>query len=139
MTMKRVGTIFFILMFITLTACQKDIPKPENNAVEVFAVENLLAIDNRIDPFYVKSYVKGNDVFIECRVSNFSFRDSGNKRESTGKLLVFLNGKKYNEFSTAAFILKDLKGGNHRITLQIVNQNGHFTSLKRELLVNIPR
>jgi hypothetical protein len=137
--MKHVGATYFILMFaVVLSACQRDIPKPENNVIEVFAAENSIIKENKKNSFHVKSFVRGNNVFIECMITNFSFRERDHSQDNSGKMLVLIDGKRYKEYSTAAFIIKDLESGHHRITLQIVNQNGHLTSLKREIVVVIP-
>jgi hypothetical protein len=130
---------FFILLSLSLIACQRDLPEPETNSLVVSAAQlpNNVVSKQR-DSFQVKSFVKGNDVFIECRISNFSFREHNKNRNRSGKLNVYVDGKKYNQYSSAAFIVKDLNRGNHRISLQIVDSNGHKTSLKKEMVINIP-
>jgi hypothetical protein len=130
---------FFILMSIALIACQKNLPEPETkNRVVSAAQLPYDVVSVKGESFRVKSFVKGNDVFIECIVSNFSFRDDDKKGSRLGKMIVYVDGQKYNQYSSAAFIVKDLKSGNHRISLQIVDSNGHTTSLKKEMVVSIP-
>jgi hypothetical protein len=131
--------LFFILMLISLVACQKDIPEPETKSMVVSAAElsNDL-VSNQGETFQVKSFVKGNDVYLECKILNFSFRENGKLGNRTGKMLVYVDGKKYNQYSSVAFIVKDLRSGNHRISLQIVDANGHKTSMKKEMVIFIP-
>lgn len=137
--MKKAVHLLFILMTITLSACQKDIPEPETKSLTVSAAEIPFALVNKQGmTFHVRSFVKGNDVFIECMIPNFSFRNQDSVGSRSGKLLVFLDGNKFKEYSSAAFIMKDLKSGKHRITLQIVDSNGQKTSFKREIIVTIP-
>lgn len=137
--MKWTIQFFFILMSIALIACQKDLPEPEtkNRVVSAAQLPNDV-VSVKGESFRVKSFVKGNDVFIECFVSNFSFREDDKNGSRLGKMIVYVDGQKYNQYSTAAFIIKDLKSGNHRISLQIVDSNGHTTSLKKEMVVSIP-
>lgn len=137
--MKYTVQFFFILMSLSLIACQKDLPEPETKSMVVSAAQlpTIVSSKQRED-FNVKSFVKGNDVFIECRISNFSFRENNKKENRSGKMIVYVDGIKYNQYSSAAFIVKNLKSGNHRITLQIVDLNGHKTSLKKEMIINIP-
>jgi hypothetical protein len=129
---------FFILMSISLLACQRDIPEPETRIKVVSAAElSKDLISKQGNPFQVRSFVKGNDVYIECFISNFSFRKEDKKGNRSGKMLVYVDGKKYNQYSSAAFIVKDLTTGNHRITLQLVDSNGQKTAMKRELVISI--
>jgi hypothetical protein len=130
---------FFILMSISLMACQKDIPEPETKSLVVSAAQlPNIVVSNQRESFHAKSFVKGNDVFIECRISNFSFREHNKNRNPSGKMIVYVDGKKYNQYSSAAFIVKDLTSGNHRISLQIVDSNGQKTALKKEMVISIP-
>ncbi|MFD2443397.1 hypothetical protein ACFSO7_05295 [Bacillus sp. CGMCC 1.16607] len=139
--MKGIFRLFIILTILPLFACQKDIPKPESRNI-IFPSVTLASasgfVKTQKDSFIVNHFIRGNDVFIECRISNFSFRNSEKNGNQTGKMLVFIDGKKKQEYSAAAFILKDLSKGNHRISLQIVDGNGQKTSLKKEFMVTIP-
>ena len=71
--------------------------------------------------------IKGKDVYIECIMPNFSFHNDNQSVESRrGNVHVFLNGKNYKEFNQAAFILKNLPIGNHKITLKFMDKNGTY-------------
>lgn len=128
------------LMLLSLFACQKDLPEPESKIKEIpngkVVVASGWALTEN-DPFVVKHYIKGNNVYVECMIRNFSFRKSEDHKVQTGKMVVYIDGKKKQEFSSAAFILRDLPKGNHRITLQFINQNGQKTALKKELIITI--
>lgn len=128
-------------MFLSLFACQKDLPEPESKSNDLpygkVIVASGWALSDK-DPFMVKHYIKGNNVYVECMIKNFSFRDSGNRKVQTGKMHVYIDGKKKQEFSSAAFILRDLRKGNHRITLELIKQNGQKTTLKKEFIISIP-
>ncbi|MHC0037290.1 hypothetical protein [Pseudoneobacillus sp. C159] len=137
--MKGIRFLLALVLTSVIVACQKDIPEPETKPLTVSAAQlsnkpnkNLTGI------FIVRPYVRGNDVQIECMIRNFTFQDKEGSRAESGTLLIYLDGKLYKEVSTAAFVLKNLKSGTHRIFLQIVDENGHKTSFKREIIVNIP-
>lgn len=70
--------------------------------------------------------IKGKDVYIECIIPDFSFQ----KAKSQGNVHVFLNDKKYKEVNQAAFILKDLPDGDHKITLKFLGENGAYRYTK---------
>lgn len=71
--------------------------------------------------------IKGKDVYIECIIPNFSFHnDNQNVNVRRGNVHVFLNDKKYKEVNQAAFILKNLPTGNHKITLKFMDENGTY-------------
>lgn len=128
-------------MFLFLIACQKDIPEPESKSNVIFTTEVASVAGfatRKSEPFNVKHFIKGNDVYVECMILNFSFRNTEKRSNQTGKMLVYVNGKKKQEISSAAFIIKDLNPGNHRITLQIINGKGQMTSLKKEFVITIP-
>lgn len=138
--------VHFILIFmiISLTACQKDLPKPETKGMlwptksAQIAHASDFATQYK-EPFQVQYYLKGNNVLIECMISNFSFRNNHeNSKLQTGIMHVYVDGKKVKEVSSAAFIIKDLHRGNHRVSLQIIKHNGEKTSLKKELIITIP-
>jgi hypothetical protein len=139
--LKGYVRLFIILITLSLIACQKDIPEPETKSLVVSAAQ--LTVNSRMvtksgESFQVKYFVKRDDVFIECYIPNFSFRDLDQDGKQTGKMHVYVDGKKVKEFSSAAFSIKDLQSGNHRITLEVVGFNGQKTSFKKELIVTIP-
>ena len=91
---------------------------------------------NESEPFYVKSHVNGKAVFIECIIPSVTFRDTNTNNR--GKILVYVNGKKKEEVSSAAFILKGLPSGTHRVKLKVVKIKDHSYHLQKEFLVTIP-
>lgn len=129
-------------MSIYLSACQRDIPEPETksfsfiNELSVLAAEKKQSQD---EAFNVHYFLKDNDLFVECIIGNFSFRDNPVKGKQSGKLIVYINGKKSREVSSAAFIIRDLESGEHNIKLKVVNQKGQLTLLEKEFIIMIPR
>lgn len=71
--------------------------------------------------------IKGKDVYIECIIPNFSFqKENAETNQERGNVHVFLNDKKFKEVNQAAFILKNLPSGNHKITLKFMDSNGTY-------------
>ncbi|MDF2858774.1 MAG: hypothetical protein K0Q87_4625 [Neobacillus sp.] len=87
--------------------------------------------------FSVEHQVKGNNIFVECILSGISFRQSEKTRQKVGKLIVSIDGKKSQEVVSAAFILKSLPAGQHRIKLEVVSLNNEPYGLMKEFIVNI--
>nr|WP_245934696.1 hypothetical protein [Anoxybacillus vitaminiphilus] len=100
------------------------------------AIPVLLQTDERT--MNVKHQVRGTDVFIECIVTNFSFKSGKRKKvDGEGHVDLYVNGQKVNEVSTAAFILKGLPEGKHVIRLELVHNDSSKYGLYHEFEVNI--
>ena len=131
------------LLFITM-GCKKDIPKPETN-IDVYPIINtdlrkeipassmMLA---QSDPFFVKYQVKGKEVLIECIVQGITFRETN--ANNKGKIVVYVDGKKKDEVSSAAFIIKGLPSGTHHLKLQAVKTKDSSYNLQKEFYITIP-
>jgi hypothetical protein len=117
--MKKVIYLTFLFMIVTiLVSCQNDKPKPETKReFSLVAPESAYAssfvTEEKEDPFFVKHHVKERDVYIECIVKGASFR------EKNAKIIVYIDGKKKEEITNSAFVLKGLKPGKHQIQLQL--------------------
>ncbi|MEH7255489.1 hypothetical protein V7111_25605 [Neobacillus niacini] len=95
--------------------------------------------DNQPASLLVQSKIKDNNVFVECILSGISFRESEQKNQKVGKLVIWLDGKKTREVNTAAFIIKGLSPGNHQVKLEVVDLKNVPYGLTKEFLVNIPK
>jgi hypothetical protein len=132
-----------VFMLLFLSACHKDIPKPKFNTylstrTSINNEDNVpvLGIQNK-SPFFVRHYVKGKNLFVECMLSDISFRND-NRNKKTGKLIVYVDGKKTDEIYSSVFIIKGMPVGDHTIELQVVNLHNQPYSLKEEFTVTIP-
>ncbi|WP_342430487.1 hypothetical protein [Neobacillus sp. FSL H8-0543] len=94
---------------------------------------------NKVPSFTVQHQIKGNDIFVECILTGISFRASDKTRKKVGKLIISIDGKKSQEVASAAFIMKGLSPGEHKVKLEVVNLNNESYGLIKEFLVNIPR
>ncbi len=131
----------FLLLF--LSACQRDIPVPESkkdykDQGEYRSNEDLpVSLDINTPSFLVRHHVKGNDLFIECKLTDISFR-SDHHNQKQGKLLVSVDGRKSDEIFSPVFIIKGMPAGTHKVTLEAVNLQNQPYQLKNEFTVTIP-
>ncbi|WP_181536592.1 hypothetical protein [[Anoxybacillus] calidus] len=134
--------IMTFIILIVFTGCNNDKPEPETKVhIEPVmsrdeAMPVLLQTDERT--MNVKHQVRGTDVFIECIVTNFSFKSGKRKKvDGEGHVNLYVNGQKVDEVSTAAFILKGLPKGKHVIRLELVHNDSSKYGLHHEFEVNI--
>lgn len=95
--------------------------------------------ENQKPSLFVQSTIKGNNVFVECILSGISFRESNQNGQKVGKLIIWLDGKKSQEVNSAAFIIKGLPPGEHKVKLEVVDVKNIPYGLSKEILVNIPK
>lgn len=140
--MRTSSYIVTILLTLLIAAgCQKEIPEPEVK-IDVLPMSTVhgeddmpVNIEANKEEFQVHHHVKGDRIFVECMIPSISFREDS---ENQGKMLVFVNGKKKEEISTAAFIIKGLAKGSHHIRLEVVRPNNEPYHLEKEFTVSIP-
>jgi hypothetical protein len=94
--------------------------------------------EDREPAMFVQYESKGNNVFVECIVTGVTFRESAKNKRKVGKMIVWVDGKKSKEVSTAAFIIKDLATGNHVLKLEMVDLHNKSYGISKEFMVNIP-
>jgi hypothetical protein len=137
------NSLFIFIFAAYLSACQRDIPEPEN--ISIMPIEYVNAIgdqpvlaqeDDRDKTFFVRHHVRGGNLYIECMIPGISFRS--NQTGNTGKIILSIDGKKTKEISSAAFIVKGLNKGTHRVKLEIVKTNNQPYELTKEFYVTIP-
>jgi hypothetical protein len=141
--MKGFPKIFPILLLLFLSACHRDIPTPKSrpNGEKINGND---AIDypvsgKPIEPrFFVHHNVKGKNVFIECKLTDISFRNDHKQNIKSGKILVFVDGQKHLEIDSPVFIVKELTSGHHTIKLEVVDKENQPYDLRKEFSVTIP-
>ncbi|MGE7903808.1 hypothetical protein ACQKNS_05330 [Peribacillus sp. NPDC094092] len=133
--------IFALTVLMAASGCGKKIPEPENSGVAMQDVSALTAattvssIRNSDEDFRVKTFVKGNSVYVECYLKNYGFSESNPEQLAT--VSVFIDNQKKVDMKTAAFILKDVPNGMHKIKLEVMNGSGEKTGLEKEIEVHI--
>ncbi|MFE4704041.1 hypothetical protein [Peribacillus simplex] len=133
--------ILALAVLMAASGCGKKIPEPENSGVAMQDVSVLKAattvssIRNSDEDFRVKTFVKGNSVYVECYLKNYGFSESNPEQLAT--VSVFIDNQKKVDMKTAAFILKDVPNGMHKIKLEVLNGSGEKTGLQKEIEVHI--
>lgn len=138
--MKRMMIVLTVLL--AASGCGKKIPEPENvtatstqNVTDLKAATTVQNVQTVDEDFRVKTFVKGNSVFVECYLNGYSFSGDDSKRLATVSVLI--DNQKKIDMHTAAFILKDIPRGLHKIKLEVLNDSGQKTGLKKEIEVHI--
>ncbi|MFF2457358.1 hypothetical protein [Peribacillus simplex] len=133
--------ILALTVLMAAAGCGKKIPEPENSGVAmqdvstVTAATTVSSIQNSDEDFRVKTFVKGNSVYVECYLKNYGFSVSNPEQLAT--VTVFIDNQKKVNMKTAAFILKDVPNGMHKIKLEVLNGSGEKTGLQKEIEVHI--
>lgn len=135
--MKKVLFVFVISLLIMGCQQSKDYSSNVQVIPDQTATFEVLAKEDEGLNMTVREQLKGNDLYVECIVSNFTFSNRDKKDSGQGYLNLYLNGKKIDEIFTPAFIIKGLPTGNHKITLELVHNNGSSYGVKKELEISI--
>lgn len=133
----------FVFMILVLTGCRQDIPEPESkmmiSAMEVKeeAMDIPVTGTTKTSPFIVSHRVNGKNVLVECKLEDISFR-SDNRDKQSGKIVIYIDGKKTEVVQSPVFIIKGLTKGSHNITLEVVNNDNQPYPLKKDFSIVIP-
>ncbi|MEK5380154.1 hypothetical protein [Niallia sp. FSL W8-0635] len=135
--MKKIQLICLPAVFL-LASCGNDLPdpevKPKKEATAHYSLPATAAVQASSENagFYVHHIVKGNKVFIECKVKDYSFREDSNG--NLGKIVLEMNGEK-KEYSSAAFVIEGLKAGKHTMTLSVIDVASKMPKYKKSFQV----
>ncbi|WP_349729608.1 hypothetical protein [Peribacillus frigoritolerans] len=133
--------ILALAVLVAAAGCGKKIPEPENSGVAmqdvstVTAATTVSSIRNSDEDFRVKTFVKGSSVYVECYLKNYGFSVSNPEQLAT--VSVSIDNQKKVNMKTAAFILKDVPNGMHKIKLEVLSGSGEKTGLQKEIEVHI--
>jgi len=147
--LNRVIPCFIItsLLIGIISGCQRNLPKPETKP-KIVPIEQTNAMQTEIVPVYnqneipslfVQYQTKGNNLLVECILTGISFREADQSQKKQGKLVVWIDGKRSQEATSAAFIIKGLSPGDHKLKLEVVKMNNQPYGLVKEFMVKIPR
>ncbi|TLS37654.1 hypothetical protein [Pseudalkalibacillus caeni] len=110
----------------SITSEQRQDEVPVSKQASISAVESHQKMT-------VNHSVRGNSVFIECIIPNFSF----SSKHDRSYLTLYVDGKKVKQTNRAAFILKNMPIGKHALSLELFHQNGKSYGIKRDFSVTI--
>ncbi|WP_400247024.1 hypothetical protein AB3U99_09205 [Niallia sp. JL1B1071] len=140
--MKKIRMIC-IPAFLLLAGCGDDVPDPEVKTNKEAATHSSIPTTADVqasfsntanEGFDVHHIVKGNKVFVECKVKDYSFREDSTGK--LGKIVLEINGEQ-KEYSSAAFVIEGLKAGKHTMTLSVIDVASKTTKFKKSFQVMI--
>ncbi|MDQ0217199.1 hypothetical protein ELQ35_08300 [Peribacillus cavernae] len=136
--MRLLISLFTLLLIVS--ACGRNIPEPENKEKKIGLLEHSTASAASIqspaaEDFDVKYFVKGNFLYVDCFLKDFSFSPSTKKQQAIVRL--YMDGRKVNDYNTAAFIVRTIPEGKHQINLEILDKNGKPAGLEKKFIIEI--
>lgn len=140
--MKKKNWMFLIsvILFGIFSSCQPELPAPKTKHFS-FMSNRIVSASNQIPaekPSLVVHYqTKGDNLLVECIVTGITFREMDQSQPRVGKMIVWLDGKKKQEVSAAAFIIKGLSKGNHQLRLEVVNLQNKPYGLSKDFNIHI--
>lgn len=127
------GRIYLLLLFFILLLFHIRIFPASAGQIEVIPVTS-----KEIPSLFVNHQIKGNQVMVECIVTGISFRESDRDLLKTGKIVIWVDDKRKFEAASAAFIIKGLTPGSHKIKLEVVDLQNEPYGLTKQFMVIIP-
>lgn len=124
-----VRMIMIIVSLIIVTGCDNKIPEPETIVAEASEVQK----DHSL--FSLRHIIQDNDVKIECIVPTVSFNKMD---DQAAKIRLYIDNRFYNEYDTAAFVVKNVQSGSHNFRIEVVSLDNQSLGLSRNFLVIIP-
>ncbi|MFT8320342.1 MAG: hypothetical protein ABF649_05490 [Bacillus sp. (in: firmicutes)] len=136
--MRKILITCIPAMFL-LTACHNDIPdpkvKPKKETGVQLGVSAQTVQASPSEGLFVQHFVKGDAVYVECKVASVSFRENSGKKQA--KIILTVDGLFTEEYHSAAFVVRGLKPGKHKISLEVVNEIDQSYHLGKEFTVTI--
>ncbi|MDX5475323.1 MAG: hypothetical protein LPK00_07265 [Bacillaceae bacterium] len=146
MKMKQWLLTLLSIQLIMLTGC-RDNPEPPEAAASAmlpssFSDIHMKTATKRTDELTmsVHHFIKDGKLYVECIVSpNFEFLSkTGKNEEGKGYIELLVNGKKVDEFTQGAFIVKNLNKGKHNIKLKLLRLDGKEYGITKDFTISIP-
>lgn len=133
-----------IPVLLLFTACSHDIPDKDvksqkESAINRYSFPHVVQASavstNNQQEIVVHHVVRDRAVFIECKLNSLSFRENSTKKQA--KLLLKVDGQLVSEHHSAAFVVRDLDVGKHKLVIEAVNINNKPYHLSKEFTVTI--
>lgn len=136
--MKMLISLCGLLMIVS--ACGHKMPEPENKSKEAGfpghpSVQAASSKINSDDSFEVKHFIKGNALYVECFLKDFSFTPLS--KEQGAFIRMSLDGREFDDYHRAAFVAKAIPFGKHEVNLEIYDENGKPPGLEKKIIVEI--
>ncbi|MBM7647244.1 short-subunit dehydrogenase [Bacillus ectoiniformans] len=127
---------YWMIAFLVLMAgCRQDFPEPENLSAEpmVTNAEEVAAKNGSI-----RHLMRGKHLFVECVVPGVTFSDRDKEGSIYGKASVYIDGKYYSSYHTAAFIVKGIEPGRHEVKVKLTDKNNKAIGFEKQFFVVVP-
>ncbi|MED4238796.1 hypothetical protein [Priestia megaterium] len=119
------------LCVVSLLGCNHDKPKPETKISSQPRAAETFGGMNTKPSLMVHQHVKGQNVYVECILSGFSFSTE------SGFLQIKVDGKPFKEMKHAAFVLSDLPKGSHTVTIELMRSKEESYQVRNTFTVEI--
>lgn len=127
--MKKMAILFICLFTLVLGGCKEEQQKPEsevgsNGEVMEVLSHSTLTKQNALS-MKVHHQIKGTNIYMECIVTpDFHFRSTASvKKHGEGQVAVYLDNKRWETFTSGAFILKGVPQGRHEIKVKLLHND----------------
>ncbi|MGM0844474.1 MAG: hypothetical protein ACQEUT_05815 [Bacillota bacterium] len=125
-----------LLVILCLAGCKEDLPEPETFGLEREAEAATFKSQDK-ENVTVRHIVQASQVYVECIAPGVTF--SSGKKGKKGKIVVSVDGKRYDEYHTAAFVIKGLEKGIHHVKVEIVAKESQQSwGLQKQFYITIP-
>ncbi|OCA83936.1 hypothetical protein [Pseudobacillus wudalianchiensis] len=125
-----------ILAVFAVAGCRTNVPEPETFSPSASSSEAEVQAAEK--GWTVRHLLRGENVFVELIVPGVSFSNNGTNSHKKGQVAVYVNGKHYNTYHTAAFIVKGLDPGRHQIDIKLVDRHNRSLGYEKTFFVSIP-
>lgn len=123
--------IAYMLIALMFAGCAQRLPDPEAEKAKAMETQ----VENSKE-MTVRHNVQGDSLYIECIIPDVSFSDS-TAGSQPGKVLLYVDGQLYNEYETAAFVVKGVPSGVHTFTIEIVNKTNRPLGISKKFKATI--
>ncbi|GIN19058.1 MAG TPA: hypothetical protein DEO65_10680 [Bacillus bacterium] len=123
--------MIYILVVLIFAGCKQKLPDPEADKAK--ALETNVVSSKEMT---IRHSLQGNSLFIECFIPGISFSDAKPGGQS-GKALLYMDGQLYNEYETAAFVVKDIPSGFHTFKIEIVGKDNRSLGISKKFTATV--
>ncbi|RIW27452.1 hypothetical protein D3H55_22870 [Bacillus salacetis] len=124
-----------LLLILGLAGCQEDMPEPESFGQKLEAKAASVSSADKAE-ITVRHVVQGSQVYVECIARGVTFNADNAGRK--GKIIVTVDGKRFDEYHTAAFVMKGLNKGVHHVKVDVVSRDNTALGLQKQFYITIP-
>ncbi|RWR08216.1 hypothetical protein [Siminovitchia fortis] len=120
----------YILIVLIFAGCAQRLPDPEADKAKAMETNDVSSKE-----MTVRHSVQGNSLYIECFIPGISFSDA--KDRQSGKALLYIDGQLYNEYDTAAFVVKEIPSGVHTFKIEIVGKDNRKLGISKKFTATV--